>query len=157
MTTPIEIPKELCQHMSICRAQFLESIIVSQSPYRVRTLESLCQRGTLYFSWVPGLFLTQKVETFVLSSASCPAATVSLIRSLGLAHCSKDSRGYVWGISHIPTAGTATKSASSLAQKHYKESHTGSNKQPGVLNYVFSDPLITLIPDKMLCLYKYNF
>lgn len=91
--------------MAISRAQFLESTIVSQSPNRMRALESLYDRGTVSFCWVPGSWLTQGVEMFDLSASSCPAATLSLIRSLGLAlskHSSKDSREYEASPIHQP-------------------------------------------------------
>ena len=104
--TTLEIPKEICKHKAICRAQlFLESTIVSQSPYRVRTLGSPYHWATLSFFWVPGLLLTQEVEMFDPSASSCPAAALSLIRSLGLAlskHSSKGSREYEASPIHQP-------------------------------------------------------
>lgn len=99
---------------------------MSQSPHRVRAPESLYDRGTRSFCWDPGSWLTQKVDTFDLSASSCPAANLSLIRSLGwaLSKHSKQRQQGVWGISHRSTTGTVMKSAWNLAQKLYKESHT---------------------------------
>lgn len=39
------------------------------------------------------------------------------------------------------------RNTTSLAQKPPEKLHTGTNKQPGILNYVCGDPLFTLTPD----------
>lgn len=78
---------------------------MSQSPYRKRTLGSPYHRGTISFCWIPGSWLTREVKMFDLSASSCPTATLSLIRSLGLAlskHSSKDSREHEASPKHQP-------------------------------------------------------
>lgn len=161
--TTLEVSKELCKHEAICTAQFfLEPTIVNQCPYRRRTLRSPYQREPLSFCPVPGSWLTQDVEMFDLSASSCPAATLSLIRSLGLAlskHSSKHSREYEASPTHQPLE---------QSWRVFEEHHKPSTKalwrvKQGFQQATWCPELcmqwsLTLIPDnKILCVHKYNF